>query len=69
MIVVREGANFLNLGGCTAKSVEHSGDVSARLHGNDTQLVLLVDPDKESLGIVVEDTSATGPVTVEVASL
>jgi hypothetical protein len=39
------------------------------LHGDDTELILLVDPDEESLGVVVEDTTALGPVAVESASL
>jgi len=39
------------------------------LHGDDSELILLVDPDQESLGVVVEDTSARWPVSVEVASL
>jgi hypothetical protein len=32
-------------------------------------LVLLIDPDEESLVVVVEDTTAGGPVAVEAASL
>jgi hypothetical protein len=32
-------------------------------------LIFFVDPDEESLGIVVEDTSARWPVSVEVAGL
>jgi hypothetical protein len=39
------------------------------LHGDDSELVLLVDPDEESLGVVVEDASAGWPVSVEVAGL
>jgi hypothetical protein len=39
------------------------------LHGDDSELVLLVDPDEEGLGVVVEDASAAWPVTVEVAGL
>jgi hypothetical protein len=39
------------------------------LHRDDTELVLFVDPDEESLLLVVEDTSAVGPVVVEANSL
>jgi hypothetical protein len=38
------------------------------LHGNNSELVFLVDPDEERFGVVVEDASAFGPVTVKVAS-
>jgi len=38
------------------------------LHGDDSELILLVDPDQESLSIVVEDSSAGWPVSVKVAS-
>lgn len=69
VVIVCEGADLLNLGGRAAKAVEYGGDVSAWLHGDNAQLVLFVDPDEEGLGIVVEDTTATGPVTVQVASL
>jgi len=33
-------------------------------HGNDTELILLVDPDQESLGLVVVDATTLGPVTL-----
>merc|ERR1712038_1648085 len=39
------------------------------LHGNDTELILLVDPDKESFVLVVEDTTALGPVTFHTGNL
>jgi hypothetical protein len=44
-------------------------DVSAWLHGDDSELILLINPHKEGLGIIVEDTSAFGPFTVKTASL
>merc|ERR1719168_298196 len=44
-------------------------DVTALLHGNDTELILLVDPDKESFVLVVEDTTAFGPVTLHTSDL
>ena len=34
------------------------------LHGNDTKLILLVDPGEEGLGGIVEDASALGPVAL-----
>lgn len=69
MVVVSELGNTLNGLAGSAESVEDSLDVSTVLHGDDSELILLVDPDDESLGGVVEDTSARRPVSVEVASL
>jgi hypothetical protein len=69
MLVVGELGNLLNSVGGTGESVENSTDVSTVLHGDDSKLILLINPNKEGLGIVVEDTSAIGPVSVEVAGL
>jgi hypothetical protein len=55
------------VGGGSAQSLEDSSDISALLHGDDSQLILFVDPDEEGLGVVVEDTSARRPVSVESA--
>ena len=55
----------LNMCGGAGKSVENSVDVSALLHRDDTELILFVNPHKEGLFFVVEDTSAIGPVAVK----
>jgi len=68
MLVVGESSNTLDLTTGDGKSAENSTDISARLHRNDSKLILLIDPDEESLLIVVEDASALGPVSVKVAS-
>jgi len=69
VLVVGELADGLDVGGGAGKAVEHGVDVGTTLHGDDTELVLLIDPDEESLVVVVEDTTAGGPVAVEAASL
>ena len=69
VIVVSELADGFNVGGGSAQSVEDLSNTSSLLHGDDSELILLVDPDEESLGIVVEDTSAGWPVSVETACL
>ena len=70
MVVVGEcdisGLEVLN---SSAESVEDFDDTSILLHGDDSELILLVDPDQEGLVVVVEDTSAGWPVSVEVACL
>ena len=68
MLVVRELADSFDMSSGSAESVEDLEDTSSWLHGNDSKLILLIDPDEESLGVVVEDSSAGWPVSVEVAS-
>lgn len=60
---------LLDLVGSAGKSAENGADISTILHGDDSKLVLLVDPGKESLGIIVENASALGPLAVKAASL
>ena len=64
-----ELSNLLNLCSGCGKSSENSTDISTLLHRNDSQLVLLIDPDEESLFVVVEDTSAFRPVSVKTTSI
>ena len=47
MAVVGELGHLLNAGGSSAESVEHGEEVGALLHGDDSELVLFVDPDEE----------------------
>jgi len=58
-------ANSLDASG---QSLEDSLDISTLLHGNDPELILLVDPDEEGLGSIVEDTSALGPVSLHTSN-
>ena len=48
-----------------AQSVEDLDDTGILLHGDDSELILLVNPDEESLGIVVEDTSVLWPFSLK----
>jgi len=52
----------LDLGKTLAETLEDTLDITALLHGDDAEMILLVDPDKEGLGVVVPDTAAVGPV-------
>ena len=58
----------LEMSNSSAESVENFNDTSILLHGDDSELILLVNPDQESLSVIVEDTSARWPVSIEVAS-
>jgi hypothetical protein len=62
VLIVGELDDGLNVCGGAGKSVENSVDVSALLHRDDTELILFVNPHKEGLFFVVEDTSAVRPV-------
>merc|ERR1719458_125316 len=48
----------------TRETGEDSLDVATLLHGDDSHLVLLVHPQEEGLGGIVEDSSALGPVAL-----
>merc|ERR1712012_150967 len=50
------------------QSAEHFPDISTLLHRDNTELVLLVDPDKEGLLGVVEDTPSLRPVTLHTSN-
>ena len=67
-IVSKLDVSGLEVSNSSAESIENFDDSSILLHGDDSELILLVDPDQESLSVVVEDSSAGWPVSVEVAS-
>ena len=52
----------------TSQPVKDSLDIASLLHGDDAELVLLIDPDKEGLSIVVIDAPAFRPVTLHASS-
>merc|ERR1712212_718720 len=48
----------------TSKTSKDSLDISSLLHGDDSHLIFLIDPEKEGLSIIVEDSTALWPVTL-----
>merc|ERR1719490_103098 len=50
------------------KSAEHFPYISTLLHGDDSELILLVDPDEEGLLCVVEDATSLRPVTLHASN-
>ena len=69
VVVVSETSNTFNELGGSGETLEDGADIGTLLHGDDTELILFVDPDEECLGSVVEDTTSLGPVTVKTASI
>ena len=69
MLVVGESGLLLDLGSSDGESLEDLTDVRTLLHRDDTELILLINPDEEGLGVIVEDTSALGPVAVKTAGI
>ena len=59
-------ADSLDAAGQTGEDSLH---VTALLHGDDPHLVLLVHPQQEGLGLVVEDATALGPVALHASNL
>jgi len=56
------GEDILDSGGGVTESLEDGVNVITFFHGDDSGVILLVDPDKEVLGLVVENTTGVGPV-------
>ena len=63
VLVIGEFGLLFDLTSGDGKSLENLKDVRSLLHGNDSELILFVNPHKESLGIVVEDTSVLWPLS------
>lgn len=62
--IVLEGDLGFESAGASNQTLEHLEKGSALLHGDDAQVVFLVDPDEESLVGVVVDAAGFGPVAV-----
>jgi len=69
MLILSELAILFDSLGSSAKSIKDLFDSSTLLHRDDSELILFIYPDKESLGIIVEDTTSGRPITVKIASL
>ena len=69
MLIVGELCLLLNLTSGNRESLEDLLDVGTRLHRNNSKLILLINPHKESLVVVVEDSSSLWPVSFKTARL
>lgn len=68
-IVVGEGHALLNVVDGRYQTTVDLAKIATGLHGDETHMVLLIAPDQEGLVLVVEDTTANGPVAASVGSL
>ena len=65
MLVVSKAGNLLDLSASLRESCKNGTNIGTWLHRDDTKLILFIDPDKESLIVVVENTTAFWPVAVK----
>jgi hypothetical protein len=69
MLVIGELGFGLDDVGSIGESLENRLDIGSSLHGDDSKLILFVDPDEESLGVIVVDTSSLGPLSLKTSRL
>jgi hypothetical protein len=65
MWIIGELGNLLNFGESSVESFENLSNVRSWLHRDDSELILLINPCKESLFIIVIDTSVLRPVPIQ----
>ena len=53
----------------TGQALKDTLDIAAVLHGDDAELVLLIHPQQEGLGLIVEDAAALRPVPLHTGNL
>jgi hypothetical protein len=68
-VVVAEWNTLLDVVDGVGQATENFSQVAAHLHGDDAQVIFLVAPDQEGLGVIVVDTATRWPVTASVGSL
>ena len=66
---MREPRNSLYLSSSRSQSPKYSSDISTILHRDNPELILFIDPNKESLIVIVEDSSAFWPVSIQAAGI
>ena len=64
-----EFGNLFDGGSSLSKSSEYGSNIGSFFHRNDSELILLIDPDEECLVLVVVYTSAGWPVSIKAACI
>jgi hypothetical protein len=57
-VVVAEWNALLDVVDGVGQATENFSQVSSHLHGDDTEMIFLIAPDQEGLGVIVVDTTA-----------
>merc|ERR1719204_1464830 len=52
----------------SCKSLKDTLDITSLLHGDNSELILFIDPDEESLGIIVENTTSLRPISLHTSN-
>jgi len=60
---------LLNARDCAGESLEDFADIGAGLHGDNSKLIFLIDPHKEGLCLVVEDSTSLRPFSLKESRL
>lgn len=68
MVIMWEFNNLFNMSASSWESFKDLMEICTLLHRDDSQLIFFIDPYKESLVIVVENSSSFWPVSVQTAS-
>ena len=68
MVIMRELRHFFDFSSGCGESLEDCVNVTSLFHGNDSELVLFIDPNQEGLVVVVINSTTAGPVSIETAS-
>jgi hypothetical protein len=65
---VSELGDLFDVSAGSAESVKNSLEVSTLLHRDDSQLIFFIDPNQEGLVVIVENTTAIWPISVQTTS-
>lgn len=68
-VIVAEWNTLLDVVDGVGQATENFTQVSSHLHGDDAQVIFLIAPDQEGLGVIVVDSTAAWPVSASVGSL
>ena len=60
-----KSSDLFNLASRRCESAEDCTNISTLLHRNDSELIFFINPDEESLLVVVENASSFRPISVQ----
>ena len=69
MIIMCKSSDLLNFSCFFFFKQKTAYEISTLLHGNNSELIFFVDPDKEGFIVIVENTTTLWPISIQVACL